>query len=85
MHDTHLIEKIYQAIVAVCKEHSIVQVNELCIEVDEGSHIDGPHLLSHLIERDSCLFGSGTVVSVEQGPLPKLSARIKSIDGDGCE
>ena len=85
MHDTHLIEKIYQSIVNLCKQHAIVKVNELCIEVDEGSHIDAPHLLSHLKERDSTLFGAEVVLYVEPQPFQKLTARIKSIDGEGRE
>lgn len=85
MHDTHLIEKIYQSILSLCKEHSIVKVNELFIEVGEGSHIDAPHLLSHLKDRDHSLFGDGMVLHVDRQPFEKLTARIKSIDGDGCE
>lgn len=85
MHDTHLIEKIYQSIVALCRQNGIVKVNEIEIEVDEGSHIEGPHLLSHLIDRDSTMFGDWTTVHVELKPYEKLTAIIKSIDGDGCE
>ena len=85
MHDTHLIEKIYQSIVALCRQNEIVKVNELEIEVDEGSHIEGEHLLSHLIDRDSAMFGDWTTVHVEHKPYEKLTAIIKSIDGDGCE
>lgn len=85
MHDTHLIEKIYQSIVALCRQNKIARVNGLEIEVDEGSHIEGEHLLSHLIDRDSVMFGAWTTVHVEHKPYEKLTAIIKSIDGDGCE
>lgn len=85
MHDTHLIEKIYQSIVALCRQNGIAKVNELEIEVDEGSHIEGDHLLSHLIDRDSAMFGAWTTVHVKHKPYEKLTAVIKSIDGDGCE
>ncbi len=85
MHDTHLIEKIYQSIVTLCKENSIVRVNEINIEVDEGSHIEGLHLLSHLKDRDSVMFGDWTVINVGRKPYEKLTAVINSIDGDGCE
>lgn len=85
MHDTHLIEKIYQSIVALCKQNGIVKVNEIEIEVDEGSHIDSPHLLSHLMDRDSEMFGNWTSVHVQHKPYEKLTAVIKRIDGDGCE
>lgn len=85
MHDTHLIEKIYQSIVDLCRQNRVVRVNEIDIEVDEGSHIEGPHLLSHLKDRDSAMFGNWTVINVEHKPYEKLTAIIKSIDGDGCE
>lgn len=85
MHDTHLIEKIYQSMVTLCEQNSIVKINEINIEVDKGSHIDGPHLLSHLKDRDSEMFGDWTEINVERKPYPKLTAVIKSIDGDGCE
>jgi len=85
MHDTHLIEKIYQSIAALCRQSKIAKVNELEIEVDKGSHIEGPHLLSHLIDRDSAMFGDWTTVHIEHKPYEKLTAVIKSIDGDGYE
>lgn len=85
MHDTHLIEKIYQSIVALCKQNGVIKVNDIVIAVDEGSHIEGPHLLSHLKDRDSTMFGDWTIIHVEHKPYEKLTAVIKSIDGDGCE
>ena len=85
MHDTHLIEKIYQSIVTLCKDNSIVKLNVINLEVDEGSHIEGPHLLSHLKDRDSEMFGDWTVINVVRMPYAKLTAVIKNIDGDSCE
>lgn len=85
MHDTHLIEKIYQSIVALCRQNGVIKVNDIVIAVDEGSHIEGPHLLSHLKDRDSIMFGDWTIIHVEYEPFDKLTAVIKSIDGDGCE
>lgn len=85
MHDTHLIEKIFESIAALCRQNGIVKVNEIAIEVDEGSHIEGPHLLSHLKDRDSTMFGDWTVIHVEHKAFKKLTAVIKSIDGDGYE
>lgn len=83
MHDTHLIEKIYQTVLSLCMENGIVKVNELTLEVDEGSHIEGAHLLAHLMDRDGKMFGDWTAVHVEQKPYEKLTAVIKSIDGEG--
>lgn len=85
MHDTYLIEKIYQSTAVLCRQNGIAKVNKLEIEVDEGSHIEGEHLLSHLINRDSAMFGDWTTVHVEHKPYERLTAIIKNIDGDGCE
>lgn len=85
MHDTHLIEKIYESIVEICHQNSIVKVDALQIEVDEGSHITGALLINHLRDRDSSLFGTWTDVHVEYRPFEKLKAVITSINGDSCE
>jgi Zn finger protein HypA/HybF involved in hydrogenase expression len=85
MHDTHLIEKIYQSIVALCGQNGIAQVNEIEIEVDEGSHIEAEHLLAHLVDRDNVMFGEWTIIHIEYKPYEKLTAVIKSIGGNGCE
>ena len=85
MHDTHLIEKIYQSIMTLCKQNAIVKINQISIEVDESSHIEGPHLLSHLIDRDSTMFGDWTVITLTHKPYERLTAIIQSIDGNGCE
>lgn len=82
MHDTHLIEKIYESIAEICRQNSIVKVNEFHIEVDEGSHITEPFLLEHLTDRNHALFGTWTDVHVDYQPFEKLTAVITSIDGD---
>lgn len=85
MHDTHMIEKLYQSIIEICDENSIEKVNEMTIEVDEGSHIESQHLLSHLIDRDNILFGNFTKLHIEKKPFDRLTAIIQSIDGDSRE
>ena len=82
MHDTHLVEKIYESIAEICRKHSIVKVHDLHIEVDEGSHITAPLLLDQLSDRDSILFGAWTDIHVDYQPFEKLTAVITSIDGD---
>lgn len=85
MHDTHLIEKIYESVADICRQNSIVRVVDLHIEVDEDSHITEPFLLEHLSDRDSSLFGTWTDVHVNYQPFEKLTAVITSIDGDSSE
>lgn len=85
MHDTHLIEKIYASIAEICRKNSIVKVNDIHIEVDEGSHMSESLLLEHLSDRDSTLFGTWTDMHIEYQPFEKLTAVITSVDGDCCE
>ncbi len=81
MHDTHLIEKIYEAISELCRINSIIKVIALDIEVDEGSHIDAALLREHLTDRDGSLFGDWTDVHVIYRHFEKLTAVITNIDG----
>lgn len=64
MHDTHLIEKIYESITDICRKNSIIKVNDLHIEVDEGSHITDLLLRGHLRDRDSSLFFITTLLVI---------------------
>ncbi|HBN84332.1 MAG TPA: hypothetical protein DDZ89_10845 [Clostridiales bacterium] len=81
MHDTHLIEKIYQSIIALCEQNGITRVNNIAIEVDQCSHIEAEHLLAHLVDRDNTIFGEWTSVHMEYKPYEMLTAVIKRIDG----
>ena len=83
MHDTHLIEKIYESIAEICNRNSIVKVINLHIELDEESHITAPLLLDQLSDRDGTLFGVWKDIHVDYQPFEKLTAVITSIDGDG--
>ena len=85
MHDTLLIEKVYQSIAALCAQNGIVKVRALNIEVDMSSHITGDHLLEHLIYRDKRMFDNNTAVTLTQKPFQKLTAVITGIEGDGIE
>lgn len=85
MHDTHMIEKIYESIAEICRQNSIVKVNDIHIEVDKGSHITKVLLLEHLSDRDSSLFGIWTNVHVAYQPFEKLTAVITSITGDSSQ
>ncbi|PKM71784.1 MAG: hypothetical protein CVU91_12305 [Firmicutes bacterium HGW-Firmicutes-16] len=85
MHDTHLIEKIYESISELCRVNSIVKVNALDLEVDKGSHINAPLLLEHLCERENSMFGNWTHVHIDYKPFEKLTAVIISIDGESSD
>lgn len=82
MHDTHMIEKIYQSIVALCQQNGVKTVTRMRIEVDESSHLDGPHLLAHLYDRDSVLFTPTTEILLSTSPLYILTAIITNLEGE---
>ena len=46
MHDTHLIEKIYESIADICRQNSIIKVVDLHIEVDEAAILPSRSCLS---------------------------------------
>lgn len=82
VHDSLLFEKTYQTVRELCKNNSIKKVNEIKLIVSMDSHVDGPHMLSHFIERDNTLFGDWANVIVEKRDIEKLTAVIESIDGE---
>jgi len=85
MHDSLLFEKTYQTVRELCESHSIKKVNEIKMTVSLDSHVDGPHMLSHFMERDSSLFGDWTNVIVEKHDIERLTAIVESIDGEKDE
>lgn len=82
MHDSLLFEKTYNTVHELCENNSIKKVNEIKLIVSMDSHVDGPHMLSHFIERDNILFGDWTNVIVEKCDIEKLTAVIERIDGE---
>lgn len=85
MHDSLLFEKTYRAVRELCESHSIKKVNEIRLIVSMDSHVDGPHMLRHFMERDNTLFGDWTNVIVEKREIEKLTAVVESIDGEKDE
>lgn len=82
MHDSLLFEKTYQTVRELCENNLIKKVNEIKLIVSMESHVDGPHMLSHFIERDNTLFGDWTNVIVEKRGIEKLTAVVETIDGE---
>ncbi len=86
MHDSFLIEKIYQAALTLCEKNSISKVLEISLLVSVSSHIEPEHLLSHLIERDNRLFGDWTEVIVEKSAnVEELQAVVNTLCGESYE
>lgn len=85
MHDSLLFEKMYKTVRELCEIHSIRRVNEIKLAVSMDSHLDGPHMLGHFMERDNTLFGDWTNVIVEKRDIERLTAVVESIDGEKDE
>ena len=85
MHDSVLFEKTYRTVCELCESNAVKKVNEIKMIVSMDSHVDGPHMLEHFIERDNILFGDWTDVIVEKRDIEKLTAVIESIDGEKDE
>ena len=85
MHDSLLIEKTYQTVWELCQSHSIKKVNEIKMTVSMDSHMDGPHMLNHFMERDNNLFGDWTNLIVQKLEIGILTAVVESIDGEKDE
>lgn len=85
MHDSLLFEKTYQTVRELCESHSIKKVNEIKMAVSMDSHVDGPHMQRHFMERDNTLFGEWTEVIVEKRDMERLTAVVERIDGEKDE
>lgn len=85
MHDTFLIEKLYNSISRLCNSNMIKKVDEIKIIVSLDSHVTGEHMLEHLMERDSTLFGNWTCVNIKKQDIEKLTAVVESINGETDE
>lgn len=82
MHDSLLLEKTYQTVRSLCVPHAIQKINEITLLVSRDSHLEPAHMLAHLIERDSTLFGDWTTVTIQKGDIEKLTLMVLHIDGE---
>lgn len=82
MHDSLLFEKTYRAVRDLCENHAIKKVNQIKLIVSMDSHMDGPHLLRHMMDRDDALFGDWTNIIVEKGDTETQTMVVESINGE---
>lgn len=85
MHDTHLLEKIYNSLSELCDINLIVKIHVISIIVNKESHINERGLLGYLKDRDSSLVGDWTKICLERQESEKLTALITSVEGDQDE
>ena len=82
MQDSFLNINIYDAILDLCRQYSIVKLTELKISVHTKSHITKESLLEQFISRNSNIVGDWTQIVVEKKETPKLTAVIEHIYGE---
>lgn len=85
MHDSLLLEKTYQTVCELCERNSIRKVNEVKMIVSIDSHMDGAHMLGHLMERNNTMFGDWTNVIIKKRDIEKMTTVIESITGEEDE
>ncbi|HYE82162.1 MAG TPA: hypothetical protein VEG39_08345 [Clostridia bacterium] len=85
MHDTFLNERIYDALLKLCRESNMLKINKVNIAVNRDSHISESSLREHFSERRNNLLGDWTVIIAEKQDVGKLNAVIKSIEGESLD
>lgn len=82
MHDTFLNERIYEALLELCKENKLSRISKAIITVNVDSHITESSLREYFSERSCGLLGDSTEIIVERQDVGKLNAVIRSIEGE---
>lgn len=85
MHDIFLKERIYEALLKLCRENKILKLNKINIAVNVDSHISENSLREHFSERNNYLLGDWTEIIVEKQDVGKLNAVINSIEGESSD
>ncbi|HHU43434.1 MAG: hypothetical protein QM214_06850 [Bacillota bacterium] len=81
MHDTFLIERLYEGIKSLCTEKDIQQVDKIVIEVNTDSHVNDKSLQDIFISRQCELITENTSIIIERTELEPLVAVIKEVEG----
>lgn len=85
MHDTFLNERLYEALLKLCRDNRIQKLSKVNIAVHTDSHISEESLREHFSERGNNLVGNWTEIIVEKRDVGKLNAVIQSIEGESPE
>lgn len=82
MHDTFLNERIYEALLKLCRNNKIVRLSKVNVAVNIDSHISENSLREQFRERNSHLIGDWTEIVIVRRDVGKLNAIINSIEGE---
>lgn len=85
MHDTFLNERIYDALLKLCRENKMIKLNKVNIAVNIDSHISENSLREQFSERNNNILGDWTEITIEKQDVGKLNAIINSIEGESLD
>ncbi|HOJ49061.1 MAG TPA: hypothetical protein PLD48_09415 [Bacillota bacterium] len=82
MHDSFLVMDIYDAVLDLCRQYSIVKLTELVVSVHQDSQITKESILEQFVSRNSNIVGDWTQIAVEKKETEKFKVKIEHIFGD---
>ena len=85
MHDTFLLERIYEEMKRLCYKNSIIKLKMVVVGVNKDSHIDQNEFRSFLNERDDSIIGEWTEILIKKEEIEDNTAIIYSLIGDRNE
>lgn len=85
MHDTFLLERIYEEMKRLCYKNSIIKLEMVVVGVNKDSHIDQNEFRSFLNERDDSIIGEWTEILIKKEEIEDNTAIIYSLIGDRNE
>ena len=85
MHDTFLMERLYEEIKKLCCKNNIIKLEFLVIGVSKDSHMDEGEFRSYLEERNDSIIGEWTEMIVKKEEIQDNTAIIYSLVGEKNE
>lgn len=85
MHDTFLMERIYEEMKRLCRKNNITKLELLVIGVNKESHLDRDEFYSYLDEKNDSIIGEWTEVLIKKEEIEENTAIIYSLIGERNE
>lgn len=82
MDDSFLVMDIYDAVLDLCRQYSIVKLTELKVSVYKDSQITKESILEQFFSRNSNIVGDWTQIVVEKKEKEKFKVKIEHLYGD---
>lgn len=85
MHDTFLMERIYEEMKRLCHKNNIIKLELVVIGVNKDSHIDEEEMHYFLEERYDSIIGLWTDILIKKEEIEDNTAIIYSLIGEKNE